>query len=540
MRFAPTITCLLLCLDYPAAFAGPPKRVAKNVEPKCLAWVDDKCVARGEPVDDDAKPDGKPEATKPDPEPKAKAAPNAVKGGAKPEKANTSADRTVVAIPTDARGPASADPAKTATAAVESISAGSSLEDKPNQSTKTALTVADVRFELHGYARMPLAAQGKREPYLVDNDYFLSGFAYTRLYEPDWSELFFSARRGNYKAEFGLFASLYSDYASTRLENQFGIAQASVTAEKFLDHDPLSVQLGVFWDRFGYIQPYDTYVYGRTHQGGVKVAYALPRGGKVQTGLGFHQAQLQQNLGMTPVAHLAGTYPVIPNLELGAYTLRTWTRDERQLSPIQDGTMWVTGLDARYKLPKQRGTAYLAFAFYDMKKVLYLAPALEVMHSTGGRGLTENFLGTEASEDGTGRMYTLAADAPIKITDRIGVRGFGMATWVRSKQVDEMDPAVNRDRRLYLKWGVEPSYRLLKHLQVSARFDRVILDVYDSENSFRVLSPKIAFPLDTWGEIFFMYSHYWYGNKVHLRPGQVPLETEPDTDVFKLQAQVVW
>ena len=54
------------------------------------------------------------------------------------------------------------------------------------------------------------------------------------------------------------------------------------------------------------------------------------------------------------------------------------------------------------------------------------------------------------------------------------------------------------------------------------------------------LSPKLSVPLDTWGEIFLQYSHYWYGDKVHLRAGQVPLETEPDTDVFKLQAQVVW
>ena len=38
--------------------------------------------------------------------------------------------------------------------------------------------------------------------------YYLAGFAYTRLYEPDWSELFFSAKKGNYKAEFGIFASL--------------------------------------------------------------------------------------------------------------------------------------------------------------------------------------------------------------------------------------------------------------------------------------------------------------------------------------------
>jgi hypothetical protein len=151
-----------------------------------------------------------------------------------------------------------------------------------------------------------------------------------------------------------------------------------------------------------------------------------------------------------------------------------------------------------------------------------------------------NYLGLDASDDGSGRMYTLAADVKANITDRIAARAFGMTTWVRSPQVDEMDPLLNRDRRLYLKWGAEPSYQIIPELRASARYDRVILDVYDSENSFRVLSPRITFPLDTWGELFFMYSHYWYGDKVRLRPGQVPLETMPDSDVFKLQAQVVW
>jgi hypothetical protein len=453
------------------------------------------------------------------------------------------------AAPADPAKPAlPGDPAvRTETAAIEPISATDTASvtaqapDPAAQTSKAAVEVGAVRFELHGYARMPLAAQGTpREPYLVDNDYYLSGFAYTRLYEPDWSELFFSAQSGNYKAEFGLFASLYSDYASARLENQLGVAQASVTAKKFLNHDPLTVQLGVFWDRYGHIEPYDTYIFGRTHQGGLKVGYELPGNGHVQAGIGVHQAQLQQNLGMTPIAHVAGSYPVIPDLELGGYVLRTWTRDQRQLSPIQDGTMWVAGADARYKLPNKRGSAYLAFAYYNMDHVLYLAPALEVMHSTGGRGITENYLGLDASDDGSGRMYTLATDVKTAITDKIGVRAFGMTTWVRSPQRDEMDPLLNRDRRLYVKWGVEPSYKIIPQMAVSARYDRVILDVYDSENSFRVLSPRITFPLAAWGELFFMYSHYWYGDKVTLRAGQVPLETMPDANVFKLQAQVVW
>jgi hypothetical protein len=162
------------------------------------------------------------------------------------------------------------------------------------------------------------------------------------------------------------------------------------------------------------------------------------------------------------------------------------------------------------------------------------------MHSTGGRGMTENFLGLESSNDGTGHMYTLAADVPAKVTEDLGVRAFGMATWVRSDQVDEMDPAINRDRRMYIKWGLEPSYRVHRGILVAARYDRVIMDLYDRENSFRVLSPRIAFPLERWGELSFQYSHYWYGDKVHLRAGQVPLVSEPDRDAFKLQAQVAW
>jgi hypothetical protein len=423
--------------------------------------------------------------------------------------------------------------------AIQPASTQDSVGSAVQQATRPGMDVGDVKLEMHGYARMPLMTQGSREPYLVDNDYYLSGFAYTRLYEPEWSELFFSANKGKYKAEFGLFASLYSDYSQASIANQLGIAQASVTAQDFLDQQGLSVQVGVFWDKYGYIEPYDTYLFGRTHQGGAKVMYALPGGGKVQGGIGFHEANLQQNQGMTPILHLAGSYPLGP-VDVGGYAIRTWTDDKRQLSPITPGTMYVAGLDARYHLPNGLGSAYLGVGYYHMDHVLYLGSALEVMHSTGGRGLTENFLGLDSSMDGTGHMYTLTTDEKLNLTDRITLRAFGMMTWVRSPQVDEMNPLNNKDRRLYIKWGIEPGYRILPKLRFSTRFDRVILDEYDAQDSFRVLSPKLSFPIDNWGELFLQYSHYWYGSRIQLRPGQVPLETEPDRDVFKLQAQVVW
>jgi hypothetical protein len=453
-----------------------------------------------------------------------------------PEPAPTAGDVTVApppAAPSVLPQPATPDATLHDPNTADSLSAGQPSPSAPG------MELSGVKLELHGYARMPLMTQGTREPYLVDNDYYLSGFAYTRLYEPDWSELHFSASKGDYKVEFGMFASLYSDYAQADVADQLGIAQASVTAKNFLDVKRLTVQVGVFWDRYGYIEPYDTYVFGRTHQGGAKLAYAFDTGLRLQGGIGFHQADLQQNLGLTPIAHVAAVQPIGP-VEVGAYVLRTWTRDHRQLSPIQDGTMYVAGLDAHYKLPHDRGTSYLAFGYYDMNKALYLAPALEVEHSTGGRGITENFLGLDGSDEGTGKMYTLATDNSIKIDPRSAVRVLGMGTWVRSPQVDEMDPLHNKDRRLYFKWGIEPSYLVLPKVRVSARYDRVILDVYDSANSFHVLSPKVSFPLDGWGELFVQYSHYWYGDKVQLRSGQVPLETMPDSDVFKIQAQAVW
>jgi hypothetical protein len=417
---------------------------------------------------------------------------------------------------------------------------GASADAAVDTSVDAPASSSGTWFELHGYARMPLNLETTpREPFLIDSDYFLSGFAYTRLYEPDWTELFLSAHHGNYQVKFGLFASLYSGYATTQLENQFGIAQASVAAKEFLGYEPLSVELGVFWDKFGHFLPYDTYIFGRTHQGGARVRWDFSDRAHVQAGAGIHHAILQQNLGTTPIVHLTGGAPVGP-VTLNGYLLRTWTRDQRQLSPIENGTLLVTGLDATYQLPRRLGPLYAAAAYYDADQVLFLAPALEVMHSTGGRGLTENFLGLSDSQNGTGRLYVGALDWPARLSDRIGLRLFGMTTWVRSEQVDIENPMRNKDRRMYLKWGTEPSYDIRRGLRASVRYDRVILDVRDSANSFRAFSPRLSFPLDTWGSLMVQYTRYFYGDKIQLRPGQVPLETMPDRNAFKLQAEAVW
>ena len=57
-----------------------------------------------------------------------------------------------------------------------------------------------------------------------------------------------------------------------------------------------------------------------------------------------------------------------------------------------------------------------------------------------------------------------------------------------------------------------------------------------------VISPRVYFRTDfvTHEQIMLQYSRYFYGDKIQLRPGQVPLETQPDEHAFKLQAEATW
>src|SRR4051812_33916782 len=80
-------------------------------------------------------------------------------------------DAPAATPPTNPEAPKQPAPKKAA--AIEPITTSNTVgvtkhEDAPG------LETGGVKFELHGYARMPLSANSTpREPYLVDNDYYL-------------------------------------------------------------------------------------------------------------------------------------------------------------------------------------------------------------------------------------------------------------------------------------------------------------------------------------------------------------------------------
>jgi hypothetical protein len=477
----------------------------------------------------------------------------------------------------EAEAPAEVQPAPVAPADTQPRPTPETVEEVIKRLMHMLLPT-DLRFALHGYFRAPLrlsidhrastmpgeSAYNIRTPWLVDDDYFHSGFAYTRLQEQDWTELYLSVGNRYLTGEVALMGSLYSDWAQPLIDHQWGIAQGFLRFH-WGDDGPrarfrIDVKAGAFWDRLGWLERYDTYLFGRTHQMGAQV--------RLETGLhnwsfwlmqgfGAHLEALDQNEGLTILNYLHAGARWKKNVEAGFYFLDSLSQDKRQLKEISDADMRVYGLEARLTSQRLGSQLYVGASKIEASQATYLAPAIEVMHAYGGRGLTEDYLGTQKSNNGTGSLWNAAWDYTFSTRNLLRAwspRGarlpgksdvtlgfFGVVSYVRSDQADA-DPQINRDKRTLFKWGLEGGWTPLSWLALSLRYDRVILDVKDDANSFRVISPRISlrthFIAD--GEIFLQWSFYSYGARVQLRPGQVALETQPDSNALKIQAQLVF
>ncbi len=484
--------------------------------------------------------------------------------------------------------PALDDTTTTAAPADSSVSASASATPAPPQQPDSIealvrrlmhmLMPSGFRIGLHGYFRAPLrlsidhrsqatageSAYNIRTPWLVDDDYFNSGFAYTRLQEQDWTELYLSVGNRYLTAVVALMGSLYSDWAQPLINDQWGIAQGFLNFhwDKKGPRARFAIDAkgGAFWDRLGWLQHYDTYLFGRTHQMGGQVRIEADYHNWsfwLMQGIGAHLEALDQNEGLTILNYVHAGARWRHNIEAGFYFLDSFEHDQRQLKEINDADMRIYGLDTRLTYDRLGSQLYLGGSKIEATQSTFLAPAIEVVHAFGGRGLTQNYLGTQSSNNGTGTLWNAALDYSFStrnflrawypnIANRLGRQDitlslFGMLTYVRSDQV-ATDPQINRDKREMFKWGLEGGYTPLSWLGFSLRYDRVILDVKDDANAFRIISPRISFRTHWFadGEIFVQWSFYSYGARVQLRPGQVALETQPDSNAFKIQAQLVF
>ena len=167
------------------------------------------------------------------------------------------------------------------------------------------------------------------------------------------------------------------------------------------------------------------------------------------------------------------------------------------------------------------GDGYLGYSHLSAKNAIYLADAIEVLHSFGGWQLHDNYFGPPGGTDevtGTidsvefqysfsfGQLFhypqAFWGDGP----DLIGTI-FGMFNSVTAPE----NTAYTMKK---LKFGTEWTYVPLSWLGVGGRYDVVEPNLKNSGQSFSVISPRIIFrtAFVTHEQVMIQYSRYFYGS----------------------------
>ena len=367
----------------------------------------------------------------------------------------------------------------------------------------------------------------------------------------------------------------------------------SMTWPEFLSENArLTLIAGAYTNRYGAAGRYDagryeTYLFGRTHTAGGTLTYDYDWSdwtGELEGGFGgklepipFYgppqgngaSINANQNLpawdpypGPVPqestfVGHLHAGAVFKKELIIGAHLIYVFANDNERAGSYQGGTnpSWdgpgnsdpvrpksparqpldgkpsiaIYGLDVKL-LGGVLGDGYIGYSHLSANNALYLADAIEVLHSFGGWQLHDNYFGAPGGVDqvtGTidsvevqysfsfGQLFhypqAFWGDGP----DLIGTV-FGMFNHVDAP----MNPTFSLNK---LKFGTEWTYVPLPWLGLGARYDVVEPNLDKSGESFSVISPRIIFrtAFVTHEQVMIQYSRYFYGSGYGA--GDVPM-----------------
>lgn len=438
------------------------------------------------------------------------------------------------------------------------------------------------KFDYHGYIRAgmrvgvgkrqnPTAGQSSttlHEPLLIDDQYL--NWNYTRSQEKNWAEMFFSYGNAHVVGTVGVVGYNFDDWEHYP-DAQWGIGQGWVTIrpDPGLENASFEWKVGSFWEKFGQAGkydagPYDTYLFGRTHQMGESLSgqITLDDGDltlKAEHGFGAHGEGVAYQFTAYSFVHHAHAGLSYKNIvDVNLHWLDAFEQDGRPDMP--DGSFTVIGPEARIS-GGLFGDLYVGYSMINAKNAIEVGPVLEVVHSQGGGGgfgidLTSNFFNTTPNttyplpsgvSNGTGKVNTLEFNYEYSFgllwrelqhpgigfggdgTDvKLGI--FGMYTTVDG--VETVSPTaapLPTSGIKKLKVGGDLGINILPWFSVGARFDRVAPNVNDSRTSFSVFSPRLVFRTgwNSHEQISLVWSHYTYGELIDQGFGKPPLFASP-------------
>lgn len=431
----------------------------------------------------------------------------------------------------------------------------------------------------------------------VDANYY--SFAYTRLQEQDWVELFVTAKRPHVEAAVGWMGYWYQSAGFRSPDAAWAPGLAYVALDTDLTVVPgkanrpnIALTTGAWWPKFGTFDKYDTYTLGRFRQIGEQLRLTIPFSADLEAtlvqGFGTNRdgsfnilapAPYQATVGMDLLHYEHVRLAYKEYFDIGLHYNTEWTRDPNLTPQTVPGKAYSDavlahlttlggelGLSAPYA-----GRLWVSPSFIHVRNGWALAEAgTEVMHSLGGEGIAVNYMAwtnNPAASTGSGSMLNLGflyentlsgvrGKARGSVTPDLTLNVFGL---LANATLDlPAGTVLTQDSIRQFKYGADLTLQAMDWLGVMLRFDEVNYDLDHAGYVFSAITPRVIFSSHflSGESIYVQYSRYRYGDRMVLAgrwPWGQPMVAgsdiiqggpyagaKPDMDVIKLQASVAF
>ncbi len=240
---------------------------------------------------------------------------------------------------------------------------------------------------------------------------------------------------------------------------------------------------------------------------------------------------------------------------LSLHYMNNWSQDERdQVDDPQtywinerqrpDGSNTVYGVELRM-LNNHWGNAAVAVALADVQQAALLS-GMGFFGTVSGEELTKRYIGQRSG--GTGQMivggfeYNLSWGKLLHYPETFWGEGPDLITSIFSNAATVTSKDPDNDGKSLLKFGTEVTYRFLPWLGVSGRYDHVIPNSKDGQETFDVISPKILVRSDwlSHEQVTISYTKWFYGNRTHAEfPFELPRD-ELDDQMLAIHFGMWW
>lgn len=431
-------------------------------------------------------------------------------------------------------------------------------------------------------------------------DWNYYSFAYTRLQEQDWAELFVHQKKKHVDAAVGWMGYWFQGAGFRNPDAAWIPGMAYLTLDTDFQLSTMTPNVaftvGAWWPKFGYFEKYDTYTLGRFRQIGEQLQLTLPLNPDLTLAVveGFGTARDgsysfslnnisplyagQTNLDLLAWFNLELLYQKY--LKVGLHVNTEWTADPslnadttmnaKSYSAASASHLSVAGAEINVT-PPRFGHLWISPSFISVKNGWALGTGTEVMHGLGGLGVAQNYLawtGSPTDSTGTGSMLNfgfmyentlsnIAGKARGSMLPDLAFSAFGL--YSASKLALPAGSMISQDKIRQFKYGADATVQVSEWIGFMLRGDVVNYDLDHDGYILAAVTGRVQFASHFLSSerIYLQYSRYVYGDKMVLNGiwpwgqslvqgssviQQAPAYSRkaPDENVVKLQSEIAF